>query len=1156
MQKVETRPDVTFRERLFAGGGETGALMLAMDWSATPLGPPESWSQALRSIVRVLLTSRYAMWMGWGPEGIFLYNDAYAAMTLGAKHPWALGKPSSLVWAEIWPQIGPRIERVLATGEATWDEGLLLFLERNGYKEETYHTFSYSPLSDDDGTVRGHLCVVIEETERIVGARRLEVLKELASQLASTNRVDDVFQASERCLSVDSRDLPFSLIYRFDGRRALLVSRTNVPPGDSAAPELVGIDQLEKIWGVNFQTPTASLQVAAAHLPASWGSSNSQVSSIFAVPIVEQAHTSPTGVLIAGVNPFRRPDESYRTFVCLFVGQIAAGLANARAYEETRQRAEALAELDRAKTLFFTNVSHEFRTPLTLILGPLQDLLAGSPRLTQDQQEKLAIAQRNGMRLLKLVNTLLDFSRMESGRAQARYEATDLAAVTRDLAASFRSLVEKAGMTLEVQCESLVQPAYVDREMWEKIVLNLISNAFKFTFSGQISVHLRQAGARIELAVKDTGTGIPETELSKIFDRFHRVEGTQSRTYEGSGIGLALVNELVKMHGGEVRVASQVGVGSTFTVSIPIGNAHLPKDRIQAARNRIASAGNAAPFVAEASRWGSDSNVAPRQIHRESLRTSDPPDDETVFSEADRGARILLADDNADMREYVRHLLEPHYVVDTVADGAQALRAARANRPDLLLTDVMMPNLDGFGLLSAMRADPELKTVPILVLSARAGQESRVDGLRRGADDYLIKPFSARELLARIRSLLELYRMRVRAAEERELLLAREREARLEAEEAHRAKDEFLALLGHELRNPLAPIFTALQLMRLRKRESTERERTVIERQVNHLTRLVDDLLDISRIKRGNVQLKKNSLEIATVVAKAIEMASPLIEERMHYLSVEVPNVGLMVEADSARLTQAIANLLTNAAKYTEPRGSISITGLREGEDVVLRVKDTGIGMSEESVSRVFDLFYQDTRKLDRSQGGLGIGLTIVRSLVTLHGGTVQALSEGPGKGSEFLIRVPAAKNQSTIEKLTEPHPLDVAQAADGIRVLIVDDNEDAATLLSEALEATGHVTRTAFDPLSALELAPTFKPDVILLDIGLPVMDGYELAQKIRQIPELRAARLFALTGYGQESDRARSRRVGFERHLTKPIDLHELKDLIRASADTLNAS
>ena len=738
--------------------------MRAMDWSTTPLGPAEEWPLALRSIVRVLLTSRYAMWMGWGPELTFLYNDAYRVQTLGAKHPWALGRPSREVWSEIWPDIGPRIEKVLRTGEATWDEALLLFLERNGYQEETYHTFSYSPLADDDGTVRGHFCVVIEDTQRVIGNRRLAVLKELASQLATTNRIDDLFAASEQCLAIDSRDLPFTLLYRFEGTRAHLVSRSNVPAGHSSAPETVDIEDLERIWSVTLQGDIDSIEVVEADPPADWGSWGRQISRVFVAPL-KQSESSPYGVLIAGANPYRAPDEDYRTFVSLYVGQIVAGLANARAYEEANQRAEALAEIDRAKTLFFTNVSHEFRTPLTLILGPVQDLLLEAAQLPNEHQEKLAIAYRNCLRLQKLVNALLDFSRIEAGRVHASYEPTDLAALSSDLAAPFRSLVERAGLTFEVSCDPLSQLAYVDREMWEKIVLNLISNAFKFTFEGKIAVSLREVGDRIELGVSDTGIGIPDEHLPRIFDRFHRVEGARARTYEGSGIGLALVQELVKMHGGEFRVASKVGRGSTFTVSIPAGDAHLPKERVGGEWPKDSGANAATLFVEEAQRW--DVSHDPLTV-RPPARPAESP---TVTGRL-RKPPVALASCSLTITRTCGN-------TSRICWG-RSMRwrprrtecrrwrppASRRLRPGSHRCD----DAEAGWLRSpgSFANDPQTKTVPVIMLSARAGEEARLEGLERGADDYLIKPFTARELLGRVRSQLELHRLREQAANERE----------------------------------------------------------------------------------------------------------------------------------------------------------------------------------------------------------------------------------------------------------------------------------------------------------------------------------------------------------------------------------------------------
>jgi len=381
---------------------------------------------------------------------------------------------------------------------------------------------------------------------------------------------------------------------------------------------------------------------------------------------------------------------------------------------------------------------------------------------------------------------------------------------------------------------------------------------------------------------------------------------------------------------------------------------------------------------------------------------------------------------------------------------------------------------------------------------------------------------------------------------ERARLLDAEQQARREAETASRAKDEFLAMLGHELRNPLSPMITALELMRLRGGDTLERERTIVERQVQHLMRLVDDLLDVSRITRGKIQLKRRTVELGEVIATAIEMASPLLEARRHQLEAEVSHKGLIIEGDPDRLAQVVANLLTNAAKYTEPGGEVRVRASREGPDVVVRVSDSGMGIAPELLPRVFDLFVQGYRALDRSQGGLGLGLTIVRSLVEMHGGTVAVASEGFGKGSEFTVRLPAASAAAltpmpgTIPAFPERQRLEPGRS-----ILVVDDNEDAADALVEALRAHGFAASVAYDGPSALETAARVRPEAAFLDIGLPVMDGYELARRLREQlgPQVK---LVALTGYGRDRDRALSRAAGFDEHLVKPAELEHIVVLV----------
>ena len=1115
-------------EDCLSGGGEMGALMRAIDWNATVFGPVGQWPQSLRTAVSIVLESRFAMVIAWGPDFRFFYNDRYRPILGRTKHPAAVARPAAEIFPEVWGVVGPEFERV-RRGESFAIDDWLLPLDRNGYLENCWFTLSYSPIRDESGGVGGLLAVVAETTGRVEGERRLATLRNLARRAAEATTAEAACADAAAVLEQNPTDVPFALIYLLegDGTRARRVAGAGIPADHPAAAHEVelGAGEETRAWPLAHVIRAREVAIlddlSARFGPLPGGSFPEQTHSAILLPLVRPGQERPYGVLVAGLSPRRALDDAYRGFFELAADHLATAISNAHSLEQARSRAEALAEIDRAKTAFFSNVSHEFRTPLTLLLGPTEDALASPDQALRG--DALQSVHRNALRLLKLVNALLDFSRLEAGRVEAVYEPVDLRALTRDLASGFRSAVERAGLAFTFASDELTEPAFVDRSMWEKIVLNLLSNALKFTFQGAITVTLRQTAGYYELAVADTGVGIPEPELPHVFERFRRVEGVRARTHEGSGIGLALVQELARMHGGEASVTSVPGQGSTFSVSIPRGSAHLPEERIRAAADIPSAEPATRAFVEEALRWA---------------------DGDGDLEAPPGAARILVADDNADMRAYLARILGARWAVETHADGAAALAAARARPPDLVLSDVMMPGLDGFGLLRALRAEESTRHVPVVLLSARAGEEARIEGLERGADDYLVKPFSARELVARIGSQLTLSAAR----REAELQKQQMDHLRAEAESASRAKDEFLAMLSHELRNPLSPILTALQLMRLREGAgAVERERVIIERQVRHLTRLVDDLLDVSRVAQGKIELRRHPLELAEVVAKGVELASPLFEERHHELTLTVPPTGLLIDADEQRLTQVVANLLNNAAKYTDAKGRIDVVARVDGEDAVLSVRDNGIGMPARLVPGVFDLFVQGPRAFDRSHGGLGLGLAIVRSLVALHGGSVAAASEGPGRGSEFTVRLPLSKaarpGAATETGLPKPDRARVR----GTRILVVDDNPDAADALAEALRVGGYDVRTANDGVQALAIAATFRPEVALLDLGLPVMDGYELGERLRSAPETRGTSLVALTGYGHAAHRERSRATGFDEHLVKPVDIATIHQLLR---------
>jgi PAS domain S-box-containing protein len=908
---------------------------------------------------------------------------------------------------------------------------------------------------------------------------------------------------------------------------------------------------------------------------------------------------------------------------------------------------ERIRELDEIKTQFFANVSHELRTPLALILGPAQRLIDDDGTMAlSERREAAQVTARNARMLLKHVNDLLDMSKLEAGKLKIELQDTDVAALVRFLGSHFGVLAAERNIDYAIEAKEPCLTA-VDPDKMQRVLMNLLANAFKFVpDGGRVRCTVRQSSSELTISVDDSGPGVKPELRTAIFERFRQGDGGTNRKVGGTGLGLAIAKEFVEMHKGRIEVLDSDLGGARFQITMPlhalVAGAPQLRDPAGAPLDRTLLDG-----LIEELR----PSATTRQI--EEGMTGKP--------------RVLVVEDNADMNRFISQCLAAHYEVISAFDGREGLEKALRFRPVLVISDIMMPNVSGVEMIAEMRKLPELQSVPILLLSAKADEQLMVKLLDDGAQDFIVKPFSEKDLVVRVRNLV----LAQQARQEATLSLAREQQAREEAElqkqllhslfmqvptmivvlrgpnhvielvnplvcqawgheekdlldkplfdampelrdqvfpelldhvyhagvphvgketpakldrgqgrtetiyfnfiyspfrgidgqiegifvvasdvtaqvlareqvdglreaaeSANRAKDEFLAMLGHELRNPLSPIVTALQLMKLQGPEGAERARTVIERQVNHLIRLVDDLLDVSRIARGKVELRTEVVEMAEVVAKAIEMASPLLEQRAHTLAVDVPRHGLRVDGDPVRLSQVVSNLLTNAAKYTPPRGHITVRAEQIDDEVVLRVSDTGIGIAPDVLPHIFDLFVQERQAIDRSQGGLGLGLTIVRNLIERHGGSVLARSEGLGHGSELVVRLPRAAASASGPEAT-------AERDSPSRILVVDDNEDAAEMLANALTRKGYETRVAYDAPTALRVAAAFTPDIALIDIGLPVMDGYELASHLRKIPGLSGLRLIAVTGYGQESDHRKSLQAGFHQHLVKPVDV-----------------
>lgn len=1669
-------------EVFFQGDSEMAQRMRQLDWTCKPLGSPERWPQALRSPLDICLGSSFPIAIYWGPDLSLLYNDAWSPI-LGGKHPWALGRPAREVWPEIWDTIGPQFDQVLTSGVATRSPDQLLPMHRQGFTEECWFDYTFSPIRGADGRVAGIFNAVVETTFRHIGERRTQLLRHLAESVARSDDADAACQRAAAALASDPSDLPFALLYLREGSGLRLAASCGLPVNAPAALERLDPAAGSPGWPmaevlVLGQAVTVEALAAGFTEPLPGGPWPEPCARAVLMPLAISSGQPALGVMVAGISPRLVLESEYRAFVERTATAISNAIAGAQALQQERARAEALAELDRAKTSFFTNVSHELRTPLTLMLGPIEEAL-GDVDVGPIMRERLDLAHRNSLRLLKLVNSLLDFARIEAGRMKLELQPTDLAAFTQELTGVFRATVERAGLTFDVECQPLAQPVAVDRDAWEKVVLNLLSNAFKYTLRGGIKVSLAPIGEQVRLSVHDTGVGIPARELPHVFQRFHRVEGSVGRTHEGTGIGLALVQELVKLHGGTIQVDSEPGRGSSFVVTLP---AQAREEVTDDAAGVSPTSRRAESYVQEASRW---------------LNEPQPDGQPPVFPAdahglpaggrfaSTRQARVLLADDNADMRQYLSRLLRPWWRVEAVSDGIQAVAAARRERPDLILSDVMMSRLDGFGVLAAVRAEPDLSSVPVILLSARAGEESRIEGMHHGADDYLVKPFSARELLARVGAHLELGRVRREAAaalqrsrqqlnevvgsirdqflaldadwrytfvndrvtavtgheagqllgrslweafprlngteferrlreiaakrmperfvyddsapdgerryanhvyptqdgglsllviditdsrrreenatflasigdimarslepaalmeevgqrigeylrlsscafnevddklgvttvqfgwfrndvpslvggtyhhadfvderilqasrrgetivvhdvetesrteaapyasirlcsfvtvpfhrdgrwrftlavtddrardwrdDEVELIrqladrvfprleraqaeiAAREAEARLriageaarlgfwtwdlassrvevdticcglfglEADEAvqrhmsteggaqleryatsadvvlkrvhpedqqwlhqavkyaieglapydvefrvimpdgvvrwlggkgdvqrdrtgqprlmagvnlditarraaeaalraseerfrtmadtapamlwvtdrsdylefisrgwleytgqtqtlayregfgwldqvhpedregsvtaftqssiekipfeiqyrlhrvdgayrwaldagrprfdengqwlgyigsvidiheqklaldalreaDRRKDEFLATLAHELRNPLAPIRNALHLLDLVEGPAqTKRIRDMLQRQVTHMVRLVDDLMEASRISRGKLDLKLAPVSLADVLRDAVETSRPLIERAGHALQIHLPEEPLLVQGDAVRLTQVFANLLNNAAKYTNDGGLIELALKRSEGRAVVSVRDNGTGVSREHLPRLFEMFGQLDSTASRRDGGLGIGLALAKQLTEMHGGRIDAASAGVGHGSTFTVQL------ALIQAETNPAAAGPAPVAATIRhrILVVDDNQDAADSLALLLSFLGFEVRVVHGGAEALQACEIWHPTVILLDLGMPGMDGFEVARRLRTNPAWQDTKIVALTGWGQEQDRRSTEAAGFDHHLIKPVDINVLEALM----------
>lgn len=975
-------------------GSEMAKLAYAFDWSTTSLGAIESWPQSLRVTASMALSNSFPMAILWGDEYIQLYNDAFIPIA-GHNHPSMLGNYCWDTWAEVWQDIlEPAILTVKQTGKAVITENQHFPVLRFGYMEEVYCLIAYSPLRNEQNEIEGVLITISETTGQVLGERRLKTLRSLGDQASKARTPEEACEIATETLEQSAvADIPFALIYLLNetGKQAHLVALTGLARGGIVSPETIVLSSDEhEPWCftralLSGPQQINDLEARYGKLPGGFWPESPREAIVF--PLESQTQERPVGFLVVGVSPRRELDEQYHEFLMLVGTQIANSIANAQAYEQERRRAEALTKLDQAKTAFFSNVSHEFRTPLSLILGPIEEVL-NDPGLPSKPRAQLDIMHRNALRLLKLVNSLLDFSRIEENRIQASYHPTDLAALTLDLVSNFRSAIEKAGLHLRIDCPKLPEPIYTDCDMWEKIVLNLLSNAFKHTFEGEIEISLKWMNDHVNLIVRDTGIGISADQLPLLFERFHRVPNARSRTHEGTGIGLALVKELVNLHGGIISVESLPEEGSTFTVSIPGGKAHLPWDRIKTPFDLPSKASHAQSSVAESLRWLPEASYSATA--------------ETTWQSSMLSSRscIVLADDNADMLSYIKRLLEPFYDVIAVCDGEAALAIIKDTLPDLVLTDVMMPRLDGFALLRELRQNSRTRTLPVIMLSARAGEESSIEGLEAGATDYLVKPFSSNELLARVRTNLEMAKIR------------KESEEKVRQAEKMQVIGQLAGGVAHDFNSLLTVLIGRLEMLNKHVHDEAGQKMLYSASNVaERSARLVKQILAFARkqpLRLEQVNLNHLFLNMEDLLISTLGKENRLQKKLADNLEP--------VLIDANQMEMIILNLTLNSRDAMPGGGVLAIetrnehenkTGeLKAGNYVLLTISDTGTGMSQEVLGRAFEPFFT-TKNVGN---GTGLGLSQVYGTVNQLGGMIKLYST-LGKGTKVEILLPCGLN-------------------------------------------------------------------------------------------------------------------------------------------------
>jgi PAS domain S-box-containing protein len=1192
---------------IFSGGGEMGARMRAFDWDRSPLGPPQRWAAALQTTLGILLSSQHPMFIFWGPEHRCFYNDAYAMSIGPEKHALMLGAKGSECWSETWHVIGPQIDFVMSGRGSTWHENQLIPLVRHGRREDAYWTYGYSPIPDAGAAhgIGGVLVVCTETTQQVLSEQRQTFLVELDDALRRHNDarriVATAIEALGRHLGVNR--VGYGQVLPDDENIVLETNFTDgVTPVIGTFPlnEFGAHNVARQRRGETVVCDDVSLDPLADATP--W--TVIETRGVVAVPLVRD------GRFRASLFVNVRCPRVWSGHEVALIERVAARIWDAveRAQAEaqlllTTHRFElalqgsfvtlAYQDLDLRYTWLY-NRALNFHVPEALgrtdaELFPAEDaatLMAIKHdviRSRERRRQAVSVRVRGVQRHFDLlVEPMFGGQGGVDGVRCAAFDITDM----KKTEIALRESEERMRLAAEATAVGLWEWNVESRRFWWDTQMFLIYGRAP-TDDMHVEYHAWSAAVLPEDLVRQ------EMELRTTVEscRASRREFRIRRLSDGAVRHLRTV-EMVRTN---ARGEAECVVGTTLDIT----------ERQRAEAQHQATFDNAAVGIAHVGlngRWlrVNDQLCAIVGYTREELLQLTFADithpDDIAANEAK--ARALIAGEIGTYsmeKRYIRRSGETVWVGLTVS-----LMRDQVDAPDYCISVMVDITARKAAELAVIEREERLATLanamPQLVWIGRPDGSleyvnrrlceytglSDADAKAHGSWAHVIHPEDEHQSMAawsrgtakgepyalehRLRGHDGVYRwFLVRAQPERDsagrilrwygtctdIDDAKRLEKHLLATEAalrdvDMRKDLFLATLSHELRNPLAPIRNAAQILGSPSLppQRLQWAQNVIQRQVKHMAWLLDDLLDVARITRGKLELKKARVALTSIVDAAVEAARPLLDDKKHHLSVNLPSTAPILDADPLRLSQVLSNLLTNAAKYTDPGGHIEVSGHVEGSTVRLTVKDDGIGIPEESLHRIFDMFSQVDGRSAHSDGGLGIGLSLVKGLVDLHGGTTSAASAGRGRGSEFTVRLPLCA--ATPDGRPAAHAEAVQPAAAGRRVLIADDNKDAADSLAMLLEMDGHEVRVAHGGRAALALAQAFRPEVALLDIGMPDVSGYEVAATLRREPWGTGIHLVALTGWGQEGDRRRSQDAGFDRHLTKPIDPDALSAIL----------